>query len=892
MPKEVALHCHFQLLGLTVLTSFIDPASVQRTVLANGLTVLIRQDTSAPVVAIVTHVKAGYFDETDDVSGIAHVLEHMFFKGTERRGVGEIAKETKGSGGYLNAHTIYDNTTYFTVLPSSGFASGLDIQADAYANSVVDSGELKKELEVIIQEAKRKTDNPPALAVETLYELLHDEHRMRRWRIGHEDGLRKLDRPAMLRFYRNFYQPSNTLLALVGDVDPADALERVEKLYGSLPNSAPDRAPGPREPHHDDMRYREIAGDIAQTQLVMGWRTADAMHEDTPVLDVASQILAAGRASRLYRGLRERQLASSVSAYNYTPTELGVFVIHAEMDAQCTEDAARAAWDQIRVLREGPIEPAEIERVRRIFEARWMRRLESMEGQANHLVEWEVLGGWQLGDEYYERFMSVTAEEIHVVANRYLTPERAGIVVYRPESSPSIASGAAEFIEKLALKRPLPLEELPPRDIPPPPEEAAAPTLEKTEAGVSVYRTVNGLPILLKTKPGAAIAYLSLQAVGGVRDEPADIAGITMLVMRSSLKGTTTRSAAQIAEDAEMLGGSIGTSVGSEGFGWSISVAVEHLEAAAQLLADVVFNAVIPAEALETERSVALSDLSALRDDMFRFPMRLVMSGAYGDHPYSRSPLGKEESLRSITIDQAREWYRSHIQSAPLVLGVVGDVVTDDVAGVMAREFGALVPDQSSAVAEPTWPQSASIKVESREKAQTALALAFPGPSRTDDRRFAAQLTATIASGLGGRFFDELRDRQSLAYTVHAYTSEHQMAGMFLAYIATSPEKEEIARQGLLAEFDKLRDAPVTMDELERAKHYTLGAHAIRQESGAAILGDVLDSWMFGSGLNEIDEFESRISAVTRDDIQRLARDFFDPSRHVEGLVRGVGKIV
>ncbi|HZK77294.1 MAG TPA: insulinase family protein, partial [Gemmatimonadaceae bacterium] len=708
------------------MTSFIDSASVLRTVLPNGLTVLMRCDTSAPVVAIVTHVKAGYFDETDNVAGIAHVLEHMFFKGTERRGVGEIAKETKASGGYLNAHTIYDNTTYFTVLPSSGFASGLDIQADAYANSVVNAAELKKELEVIIQEAKRKTDNPPVVAVETLYELLHDAHRMRRWRIGHEKGLRALDRDAMLRFYRNFYQPSNTILSIVGDIDPADAMQRVELLYGSLSNAVPVREPGPREPHHDDMRYREMAEDIAQTQLVMGWRTAHAMHEDTPVLDVASSILAAGRASRLYRGLRERKLASSVSAYNYTPTELGVFVIHAEMDADCAEDAARAAWDQVRVLREGPIEPAEIERVRRIFEARWIRRLETMEGQANHLVEWEALGGWQLGDEYYERFMSVTAEQLHAVANRYLTPDRAGIVVYRPASSPSIASSAVEFVEKLRAKRPEPLDPLPPRDIPPPPAEAAAPDLEKTEAGVAVYRTVNGLPILVKTKPGAAIAYLSLEGMGGVRDESVDMSGITTLVMRSTLKGTATRTAAQIAEDAEMLGGSISVSVGSEGFGWSISVAVEHLEAASQLLADVVFNAVIPADALETERSVALSDLAALRDDMFRFPMRLVMSGAYGDHPYSRSPLGKEESLRAITVDQAREWYRSHIQSAPLVLGVVGDVVADDVAGVMAREFHALVPSDARPVPVPEWPETETAKVESREKAQTALALAFP----------------------------------------------------------------------------------------------------------------------------------------------------------------------
>src|SRR5829696_1942565 len=132
------------------MASFIDPQTVHRTVLPNGLTVLVRRDTSATVVAIVTHVKAGYFDETDDVSGIAHVLEHMFFKGTERRGVGDIAKETKASGGYLNAHTIYDATAYFTVLPSSSFEAGLDIQADAYSSSVIDASELSRELEVII----------------------------------------------------------------------------------------------------------------------------------------------------------------------------------------------------------------------------------------------------------------------------------------------------------------------------------------------------------------------------------------------------------------------------------------------------------------------------------------------------------------------------------------------------------------------------------------------------------------------------------------------------------------------------------------------------------------------------------------------------------------------
>ena len=172
--------------------------------LPNGLTVLLHRDDTAPVVAIVTYVKAGYFDETDDFVGIAHVLEHMYFKGTPSRSVGAISKETKSAGGYLNAGTIYDRTSYYTVLPAASFARGLDIQRDAYANSVIDAEELAKELEVIIQEAKRKADNPSAVATETLFELLHDRHRMRRWRIGREDGLRRLGRDDLVRFYRNF----------------------------------------------------------------------------------------------------------------------------------------------------------------------------------------------------------------------------------------------------------------------------------------------------------------------------------------------------------------------------------------------------------------------------------------------------------------------------------------------------------------------------------------------------------------------------------------------------------------------------------------------------------------------------------------------------------------
>src|SRR5689334_22870782 len=501
---------------MTATTLFaIEPASVHRNVLPNGLKVLIKPDYSAPVVAIVTFVSAGYFDETDDIVGIAHVLEHMYFKGTPSRGDGEIAKQTKAVGGYLNAATIYDHTSYYTVLPSSGFQQGLEVQADAYANSLIDSEELARELEVIIQEAKRKADNPSAVATETLYELLHDKHRIRRWRIGREPGLRALTREALLRFYRNFYHPGNTVLSIVGAVDPDLAMRDVERLYGALPGGTPTRSPGPTEEGTGGFRYREMTGDVGQTQLAMGWRTPGTLHVDTPALDLLAMVLGAGRASRLYRAVRERKLASAVSAYDYTPTELGVFVVHAETPPGTTTDAARATWDQLRRARDEGVGDYELTRAKRLYESRWVRRLEDMEGQANYLAEWEALGDWRLGDWYVERLLTTTGEQLLDVASRYLTPEQAGVIVYMPNGSDVVAEDSGAMLDMLENARP---DALPPST--PYHAGGGAPTAarierERVEAGVHVYRTGSGLPVLVRLKAGAPLVHAGIFALGG-----------------------------------------------------------------------------------------------------------------------------------------------------------------------------------------------------------------------------------------------------------------------------------------------------------------------------------------------------------------------------------------
>ena len=871
--------------------------SVIREVLPNGLTLLIKRDPSAPVVAIVTHVKVGYFDESDDVVGIAHVLEHMYFKGTPTRGVGAIARETKANGGYLNAHTIYDHTSYYTVMPSSAFERGLEIQFDAFAHSIIDADELARELQVIIQEIKRKRDSAGAVAIESLYALLHDHHRVRRWRIGEESALANFRRDQLVAFYRHWYQPSNTVLSIVGDVDPEAVRAAVMQRHGALPNTAPFHLEGPQEIALPAFRLREWTGDIAQTQIALGWRAPALNHPDSTALDMASTALGTGRASRLYRAVRERRLASGVGAYNYTAGGIGIFVVQADTPPQHAREALLQLWREVQAARRFGVRRSELARAQSIVEARWLRRLDSMDGQALYLASWEADGGLEMAANYFDRLLSLHVNDIDRVLETHLNPDRVSIVAYRPTGADALAENATELRMLLQSVEDAGSSVLPPPDSATPMSTPIieAPSLHtkiraaRIEAGVSVFHTSFGVPILILPKPAAPLVNVGVFVRGGTCVEPATHEGLMRLAVQSSLKGTTRRTGAHIAEAAEELGGSIGVTSGMESLGWSMSVPVRHLATATALLADVVQRPEFADESVETERLLAIAELDRLRDDMYRWPFRLATLAAYGSHPYSRAVIGTDASLAEVSAGRVRSLHLAKIRNSPAVIGIVGDVDPYDVAQMVAGNFDELRWEMDKAPARPEWPRNISVQSESRHKQQTALAMLFNGPSRADEARHASQVLSVVASGLGGRFFEQLRDRQSLAYTVSAYPIERRSAGAFAAYIATAPEREQEARAGLLAEFAKLRNTPVSEEELRRAKTYLIGTHAIAQQSGASVLGDLIDAYLFGAGLNELTQFVPQVEHVSANDILQLAQKYFDPERRVEGVVRGLG---
>ncbi|MFZ5624030.1 MAG: M16 family metallopeptidase, partial [Gemmatimonadota bacterium] len=504
---------------------------VERAVLPNGLRVLVQRDPSAPVVAVVTHVQAGFFDEPDHWAGISHVLEHMYFKGTPRRGVGMIARETKAAGGYLNAGTSYDYTAYYTVLPASGLDVALDIQADALQHPLLDADELRRELQVIVQEARRKRDTPSAVAYETLHEVMFDRHRIRRWRIGTEETLASFTRDDVWNYYCSRYVPERTIVAVVGDLDANETLRRVEHLFGRWEPrpGAVDRSP--EEPLRREVRARTLRGDVAQSELVVGWRTVPPLHPDAAPLDLAAAVLGAGRGSWLYRSLRQPGIATAVGAHSFAPTELGVFSLGTESEPERMREIVDGlATATTRLALAGPA-PADLERARRLLLARYARRLESMDGRAAALAAAEALDGYDLIDRDYVALQLVTADDVRRVAERHLAPDAVSGLVYHPRDR-----GEEFTVDLLASAFAVSaLTPLAPPEVPALAPAPARPSPRREQYGV-LHAALPGADLLVRRKPGAPLVTVGVY-VARLPFEPPEQAGLGALAARSALRG-------------------------------------------------------------------------------------------------------------------------------------------------------------------------------------------------------------------------------------------------------------------------------------------------------------------------------------------------------------------
>lgn len=855
--------------------------SVVRDVLPNGLTLLVQRDSSVPVVAAVTHVKAGYFDEPDRWVGVSHVLEHMYFKGSDGLGPGDLARATQRLGGYLNAATSYERTIYYAVVPSAngGLGRAMQLQSRALRGVTLARAALASELEVIIQEAKRKLDSPAAVTLETLYELLFRVHRMRRWRIGTEAGLRALRPEDVRAYYETHYTPDRVIVALTGDLDVDAALQAGHEYYGDWQRPAATVEASPPEPPTRWASLRVLRGDVERPTVAVGWRTVGPTHPDAPALDVAAGVLGMGRASWLSTQLRLPGLAAHVSTSHYTPGEVGVFNIGLTSEGARVATAVRRAVAATTALADPGPDDDQLARVRALTATGWARRLESVDGRATLLAEFEALGDYEMAEQYREATEHVTAADVRRVAAAWLTRDAACAVAYLPSTD-------AEALRDLTWP---PSEE----QAPPPPPTSQVPeprhhqpsVAADTQVGDIVVRQYPGADIVVRPRRGTGLAALSVQFPGLTTAEPEESAGISRLLLHAALRGAAKRSANELAALAEGLGGSIGAPIRADRVGLALTTRAAAAREGMALLRTILDGPTLTADDVRREAALQADDAARRRDDMFGYPLDRVLGVAFAGHPYARPLLGDPATIGGVDPERVRTWHAEVLRRRPVVV-VVGDLDPKDLL-----EAGTVFADWSDAShvsqpAPPPWTSGAH--AESREKAQSALALAFAAGQALPNDRATLHVIGALLSGLAGRLFEELRERRALAYTVHAAPWVRMDAAAFLAYVGTSPEREDEARAAMLDVLDRVAEAPLHEEELDRARAYAAGLVAIRRQHAGSVATELTDAWMRGTLPTFADE-ESARRAVTAADVRRVAGTLFDAGCRAECVVRGSG---
>jgi zinc protease len=845
--------------------------------LHNGLRLLLQPCHSAPVVSMAVMVGVGSADEQPGEEGLAHVHEHMLFKGTARHGVGEIARAIEASGGHINAYTSFDDTVYYATLSSRSFETGLDILSDAVQRPTFDPDELDRERKVILEEISRGEDDPAGQATEALFALAYGDHPYGRPIIGTRDSVLSFDRAAVQAFFDRWYRPSNMTLVIVGDVTPERALAAIERCF-----DAPPAPPTPRTHHtltHSTAPRAALhPAEAGELYLTLAFTAPPACHPDAPALDLLRILYSYGESSPLIERLdRELGWVNDISAGAYMPLQPGLFYVSASYVPDPEHPGPEALLEQITQILTAPlrdpIRPEDLDRARGLVESGQIYQRQTIEGQARSLGHYATCPrGLAYEAEYYQQLRQLTPATLAEVAARTLRPEALSIVAYGPPDA--IAQMTTQGLIDAATRglrgaaTPLP---------------GARPdfSLDRDEHGIARLVLPDGPTLLFQEDRVVELVSLRTAFLGGLLYEDAQTAGLHNLLATLWGRSTASRSYADLSRETEELGSLIDGYSGRNTVGLQMDVLSAHLTRGLRLFSDVLRAPDFDAAELQREKRLLLEDFQVQRDSPGRVAGRVMQRALFGDHPYALDPGGNPHSLALLTRDHLIDHYRRFIQPHRMVLCAVGDFKAEDLAQQLIERLTAqpwLGGDLDNLASPPPPPASPPRRLwtTALPKQQAHLLLSFPGLCLDDPDRHTLEVLTAVLSGQGGRLFLELRDRQSLAYSVSAWSVSGLHPGYFALHIATAPETLEEAAASLLREVARLRDEPVHHAEIDRARVYLLGHHDIQlQRYSARAITMALDE-LYRLGYDNHRRYPAMIEAVTAADLQRLAARLFD----------------
>lgn len=856
--------------------------------LENGLEVLLFPDPSREKVTVNLTVFVGSRHEGYGETGMAHLLEHMVFKGTPLHPA--VPKALQERGAQFNGTTWVDRTNYFETLPASeeNLEFALRLEADRMVNSYVKREDLLTEMTVVRNEFERGENSPVNILLQRMMAAAFEWHNYGKSTIGNRSDIERVPIENLQAFYKKHYQPDNALLVVAGKFNESKALELIQKTFGALPKPTRQLAKTyTEEPTQDGERSVTLrrVGDVGVVGVM--YHIPSGSHADFPAVEVLGQILTTPPAGILYKSLVETGKAASVDSFAFAWREPGIFGVLAEVRKdKSVEDVKTILLDTLEHLADrGGVDQAEVDRAKqKILKARDLAADDTTK-IAIELSEWAAQGDWRLYLLHRDRIEKVTKADVDQVAKKYLITSNRTLGVFVPTEKPVRS------------------------EVPPPPElaklleryqgrksgaagESFDPAPAAIEARVKRFKLPNGMKVALlpKKNRGEAVTVrvnLRYGDADSLRGYETAAEFLPELMMRGTKK--LTRQQIQDLLDKNRAQMSANALLGLAGFG--VDTKRPFLPTVIDLLSQVAREPSLPEKEFSVLRTQELSQLEQNRFEPQ--PLAITWIQRHLD-PYAKEDVRyvptideRIERVKALDVPKVRQLNENYLGATYGELVVVGDFDPEEVTGLITKALGDWKSKEPyKRINRPYLPdiKGESVTIETPDKANAFYAAGMLLPLRDDDADYPAMVIGNFILGSGAlssRLGDRLRQKDGLSYgagsTLLADPIDHR--ARLLLYAICNPKNMPRVKAGAAEEVAKLIKDGVTSDELERAKKGWLQQQRVQRTSDGTLAVLLANGLFLDRTLLFQANLEEKVAGLSVETVGSAIKKYIDPAR-------------
>lgn len=847
--------------------------------LSNGMKVLLFPDPSKDTATVNVTYLVGSRHEGYGESGMAHLLEHLVFKGTPKHP--NIPKELTDHGARPNGSTSFDRTNYFETFQASdaNLEWALDLEADRMMNSHIAKKDLDSEMTVVRNEFESGENSPFRVLFEKTLATAYQWHGYGRTTIGARSDLENVPIERLQAFYRNYYQPDNAVLVVAGKVDEAKTLKLIEKNFGAIPKPARKVYPTyTAEPTQEGERAVTLRR-VGDTQHILAlYHIPAGAHEDFAALDVLGTVLGDVPSGRLYKALVETKKAAQIGGGAYQLREPGVMILNAQVRKENSAEEAREIL--LKTVDELAVKPAteeELNRAKIQYEKQVDQEISNSERLALQLSEWEGMGDWRLFFLHRDRIRKVTLADVKRVAALYLKPSNRTVGLFLPEEKPDRS------------------------EIPPPPDVKAALKDYKGQAAVAQGEAFDPSPLnidnrtrrgqigdgiklaFIEKKTRGATVTVSLQLHFGDEKNLTDRSAAAAMAGRMLMRGTTSRTRQQIEDAIDKLKAEVMVSGSLSGASASIRTTRENLPEVLKLVAEILKSPSFPEKEFDQLKQQQLSQLESQR----REP-QVLASMALGKHlnPYPKGSVHyvqdteeQADAIKAVTLDQVKQFHKEFYGASKAELSIIGDFDAESTQSLSKSLFGEWKSGAHFARLTRTYQHvpTANKAIEAPDKANAFFIAGKRINVSDEDADYPALMLGTYMLGggfLNSRLAVRIRQKDGLSYSVAAMLNgvPKEKNQSFMAYAICAPQNAPKVEAAFKDEMARVLKDGFTAEEIEAAKKGWLQSRQVSRAQDRELAGR-LASLRFDDRTMAFDaEMEKKVQALTAEQIVEAMR--------------------